>query len=51
MLVVIAAFLILHIGPYYKSKLELKSSSSKIFPANCYFICGHIFLFCSESQI
>jgi len=37
--------------PYYKSKLELKSNSSKILPVNCKFICVHIFLFCAESQI
>jgi len=26
-------------GPYYKSKLELKSNSSEILPVNCKFIC------------
>jgi len=25
---------------YYKSKLELKSNSSEIFPVNCKFICA-----------
>jgi len=33
------------LGPYYKSKLQLKSNLSKILPANCKFICVHIFLF------
>jgi len=28
----------LGIGPYYKSKLELKSNSSEILPVNCKFI-------------
>jgi len=37
-------------GSYYKSKLELKSNLSKIFPGNCKFICVHIFLVCAESQ-
>jgi len=32
-------------GPYYKSKLELKSNLSEIFPVNCKFIRVHIFLF------
>jgi len=27
------------LGPYYKSKLELKSNSSKILPVNYKFIC------------
>jgi len=26
-----------HTGPFYKSKLELKSNSSEILPANCKF--------------
>jgi len=26
------------LGPYYKSKLELKSNSSEILPVNCTFI-------------
>jgi len=26
-------------GPYYKSKLELKSNSSESLPVNCKFIC------------
>jgi len=26
-------------GPYYKSKLELKSNSSEILPVSCKFIC------------
>jgi len=32
-------------GPYYKSKLELKSNSSEIFSVNYKFICVHIFIF------
>jgi len=28
-----------HNGPYYKSKLALKSNSSKILPVNCKFVC------------
>jgi len=32
-------------GPYYKSKLKLKTNSSEIFPVNCKFIWVHIFLF------
>jgi len=35
---------------YYKSKLEMKSNSSKILPVNYKIICVHIFLFCAESQ-
>jgi len=37
-------------GPYYKSKLELKSNSSEILPVNCNcnFICVRIFFV--ESQ-
>jgi len=27
------------LGPYYKSKLEMKSNSSKILSVNCWFIC------------
>jgi len=27
------------LGPYYKSKVELKSNSSEILPVNCKFIC------------
>jgi len=38
------------LGPYYKSKLELNSNSSEIWPVNCRCICVHIFLFCAESQ-
>jgi len=37
-----AAFLmelILVIGPYYRSKLELKSNSSEILRVNCKFFC------------
>jgi len=26
------------LGPYYKSKLELKSNSSEILPVNCKFV-------------
>jgi len=33
------------LGPRYKSKLELKSNSSKILPVNCKIICVHIFFF------
>jgi len=33
-------------GPYYKSKLELKSNSSEILPV----FCVHTFLFCAESH-
>jgi len=33
------------LGPYYKSKLELKSNSSKILPVNYKRICVHIFPF------
>jgi len=33
------------LGPYYKSKLELKSNFCEILPVNCKFICVHIFLF------
>jgi len=42
--------LFLNSGPYYKSKLELKSNSSEILPVNCKFIFVNIFLFCTESQ-
>jgi len=28
-----------NLGPYYESKLELKSNSSKILPVNCKFTC------------
>jgi len=31
--------------PFYKSKLELKSNLSEIFPVNCKFISIHIFIF------
>jgi len=37
-------------GSYYKSKLELKSNSSKILPVNYNFICVHTLLFWVESQ-
>jgi len=37
-------------GPYYKSKLELKSNSSEFLPVNCKLILIHIFLFSAESQ-
>jgi len=30
---------VIDLGPYYKSKLELKSISSEILPVNCKFIC------------
>jgi len=40
----------MELGPYYKSKLELKSNLNEILPVNRKFICIHIFLFCPESQ-
>jgi len=40
----------IRLGPYYKSKLELKSNSSEILPVNCKFICVYIILLCAESQ-
>jgi len=40
----------LTLGPYYKSKLELKSNSSEILSSNCKFTCVHVFTFCAESQ-
>jgi len=30
-------------GPYFNSKLELKSNLNEIFPVNCKFICCYIF--------
>jgi len=36
-------------GPYYKSKLELKSNSSEILPVN-FNLSELTFLFCTESQ-
>jgi len=38
------------LGPYYKSKLELKSNTSEILPVNCKFFYFYIFLFCTVSQ-
>jgi len=38
-------------GPYYKSKLELKSKLSEILPVNCKFICVHIFLFALKVRL
>jgi len=38
-------------GPYYESKLELKSNSSEILPVNCKSICICTFIFWAESQI
>jgi len=38
------------LGPYYTSKLELKSNSSEFLLVNYKFICIYIFLFCAESQ-
>jgi len=43
------AFVVL--GPYYKSKLELKSNSSEIFPINCMCICVHIFIFALKVRL
>jgi len=40
-----------HRGPYYKSKLELKSNSNDILPVNCKFICVHIFLFALKVRL
>jgi len=31
---VVLTFKLVHLGPYYKSKLELKSNSSEIMPVN-----------------
>jgi len=39
------------LGSYYKSKLELKSNSSKILPVNFKFTCIHIFLFALKVRL
>jgi len=45
-------FVILNgIGPYFKSKLELKSNSCEILPVDCKFICVHIFFFALKVRL
>jgi len=43
--------LFINYGPYYKSKLELKSNLSETLPVNCKFICVYIFFFASSQTL